>query len=334
MKRVLSLLSLVAFAWAQETAAADLPPFAPPPEAMLEILEDRGDTVLVRHAYGETEVPKNPQRLFTDGSTLEPVLALGQTPVGTNFFLAPPDTPPALTERLEGVTLLERTLTDLEAVLALQPDLILVWETLFSASDAGTLYAQLSQIAPTVVLNASPYTYWEEATRDLGKLLGGEEAAASALATFEADAEAQCERLRGVVGEGTLTVLSVLEREVRLMGVGLETPAGFIPAPPTRWAYGTCGLTPGPEVAELAGTELGVSISLEVLPELSADHLLVMSLSPEDETVLTDHPLWAQVPAVRAGQVYRTGVLTAVGPFTSLWALGRAADAITGGGDQ
>jgi iron complex transport system substrate-binding protein len=323
------LLSLVALAWAQEPALG-FPSFAPPPEAMLEPLEDRGDIVLVRHAYGETEVPKNPQRLFTDGSTLEPVLALGRTPVGTNFFLAPQDTPPALAERLEGVTLLERTLNDLEAVLALEPDLILVWELLFSASDSETLYAQLSQIAPTVVLNASPYTYWEEATRDLGELLNGDDAAVSALATFKQDAEAQCDRLRGVVGEGTLTVLSVLAREVRLMGVGLETPAGFIPAPPTRWAYGTCGLTPGPEVARLAGTELGTVISLEVLPELSADHLLVMSLTPEDETVLTEHPLWDAVPAVRAGRVYRTGVLTAVGPFTTLWALERAANAIAG----
>jgi ABC-type enterochelin transport system substrate-binding protein len=110
------------------------PPFAPDP-TMLEVVEDRGDTVVVRHLMGETEIPKNPQRIVTaDLGAFEMVRALDFSPVATFHW---GDAWPEYLEPVRGETQFVRhnlgALPDLEAVLALQPDLIV------ASSFLGTL---------------------------------------------------------------------------------------------------------------------------------------------------------------------------------------------------
>lgn len=56
---VLVVSCSLAFAQKDPYRVLAFPPFAAAPTT-LEVTEDRGDTVLVRHAYGETEIPKNP----------------------------------------------------------------------------------------------------------------------------------------------------------------------------------------------------------------------------------------------------------------------------------
>jgi iron complex transport system substrate-binding protein len=279
-----------------------VPAFADPPAALLEVVEDRGATVLVRHAYGESEVPKRPARIYSDSSVPEPLVALGIMPVGSNF-LGQQSTPPDLQAQLEaaGVVLYERFASNPELILVLAPEVIIVWELLSASSDPEALYAQLSAIAPTLVMTANPYSYWREAVRDLGQVFGADSEAA--LASFDEAAAGYCQRLHAVIEDDSVSVLSVLARDVRLMGVGMMTPAGFIPAAPTVWLYGICGFTPAPEVARLAGTELGAIISLEELPTFAAEHIFLMSLSDEAAAPLTEHPLWPRVAAQQAGRV-------------------------------
>jgi len=102
------------------------PPFAPAP-TLLEVIEDRGDTVLVRHALGETEIPKNPERVYTDDAMLEPLVALGIVPVASSYIDAAA-MPEALAEQVEGkTTIFPYNSVNLEAILAAQPDLIVVY---------------------------------------------------------------------------------------------------------------------------------------------------------------------------------------------------------------
>jgi iron complex transport system substrate-binding protein len=341
-KLLLSALLLVSFGFAQEETyqVPGFPPFAPAP-TMLEVAEDRGDTVVVRHAYGETEIPKSPERVLTDHSTLEAMLALGIQPVASYFFLKPEDTPPDLARQLEGMTLLEVSFEpNPEAVLSVAPDVIVVANLVLYATEPQRLYDQLSRIAPTIVLVENAGSFWEASIRDLGAVFGLDDDVRRALEAYEQDAEAQCERIRQVIGDGTLSMFNAFAREVQIFGPGYETTllpgvgettqTGYIPYSPTAWAYKTCRLTPGPEVERLVGIDEGAFISLEILPEIEADHLLVMVREEGAYDFLSQHPLWERVPAVQQGQVYTSGLLTVAGPYTSLWAIERAAVLITG----
>ena len=80
------------------------PAFVPSP-TMVEVIEDRGDTLLVRHLYGETEVPKNPQRIFADQSTMEILLSIDAPVVAvSSIYGTVLPMPPLLEPKLAGVT--------------------------------------------------------------------------------------------------------------------------------------------------------------------------------------------------------------------------------------
>lgn len=131
-------------------AAAPTPDFTD--EYSLEITSETDTTRTVRHALGEVEIPKEPQRIVTlqDQNMLLPLLELGAGEqvagsVGgadgvfrrTGDF----DTSSIAYLGLYGEP-------NLEAIIALEPDLILGPEGEINAEN----YPQLSQIAPTVAV--------------------------------------------------------------------------------------------------------------------------------------------------------------------------------------
>ncbi|HEY8416169.1 MAG TPA: iron-siderophore ABC transporter substrate-binding protein, partial [Thermaerobacter sp.] len=102
---------------------------------------------VVRHAMGETRIPRTPQRIvvLTNEAT-EALLALGIKPVGAvNSWVGDPWYD-HIADRMEGVQPLGmENQPNLEAIAALQPDLILGTKMRHEK-----IYPQLSQIAPTV----------------------------------------------------------------------------------------------------------------------------------------------------------------------------------------
>lgn len=340
----LLVVSVFAVAFAQEEPyqVQGFPPFAPAPK-MLEVVEDKGDTVVVRHLMGETEIPKNPQRVYTDASTLQVLTSLGIVPVGSNYEdyqTLPPD----LEGRLADTSLVNRSTVNLEAILSLQPDLIIAWDITFMVEDAQVLYEQLIRIAPTVILFENPFTFWEQATRDVGAALGLESEADAVLTSFQESVNQSCDIIRNTVGDETLSVLSVYRGHVDLSGPGYETSVlssqasatGYIPIARSAWAYLHCRLQPGPELIRLVGTtESTARLSYEVLPELEADHLVITVLSDAVDTYeeFTQHPLWSSIPAVQNGQVYRLDYVSGSGYYSTLWTLEQAADIITAESD-
>lgn len=164
------------------------PPFAPAP-TMLEVIEDRGDTLVVRHLFGETEIPANPERIYADSSTFDILLSLGIEPVAANtLYIDELEPPSQLAPLIEDLTLYNRGPANPENILIHQPDLILVWEVALWEGSEG-IYDLLSAIAPTVVLNANPFSYWEQATVDIAKLLGRSTEAADLLEGYRAFVE-------------------------------------------------------------------------------------------------------------------------------------------------
>ncbi|MEJ5945461.1 ABC transporter substrate-binding protein [Pseudokineococcus basanitobsidens] len=136
---------------------------------------------VVEHTYGSTTVPADPQRVVTIGFNEEDfALALGTTPVGTRQYLGDYDAPsrPWAQELLpaEPLPTVGAEELDLEAIAALDPDLIL---GIYSFVDEQT-YDLLSEIAPTVAESADfPQggTPWQEQTLMTGQALGAEEEA-------------------------------------------------------------------------------------------------------------------------------------------------------------
>jgi iron complex transport system substrate-binding protein len=142
---------------------------------------DAAFPVTIEHTFGETTIEERPERVVTIGFNEQDfALALGGTPVGVRENLGDYDA----TQRPWAADLLpdEPLPTvggeelDLEAIAALQPDLIL---GIYSFIDEGT-YELLSDIAPTVAESAdfpTGGTPWQEQTRMTGRALGAEDEA-------------------------------------------------------------------------------------------------------------------------------------------------------------
>ncbi|MGY1695055.1 ABC transporter substrate-binding protein [Geodermatophilus sp. SYSU D00814] len=137
--------------------------------------------VTIENRFGTTEIPAEPQRVVTVGfNDQDFVLALGVTPVGERELLGDYDATarPWAQDLLpaEDIPTVGSDEIDLEAVAALEPDLIV---GVYSFMDQA-VYDQLSGIAPTLAQTdeyADGATPWQEQTLLTGRALGREDEA-------------------------------------------------------------------------------------------------------------------------------------------------------------
>jgi iron complex transport system substrate-binding protein len=137
--------------------------------------------VTIDTRFGTTEIPEEPQRVVTVGfNDQDFVLALGVTPVGERELLGGYDaTSRPWAEDLlpaEDIPTVGGEEIDLEAVAALEPDLVV---GVYSFMDQA-VYDQLSGIAPTLAQTdeyADGATPWQEQTLLTGRALGREDEA-------------------------------------------------------------------------------------------------------------------------------------------------------------
>jgi iron complex transport system substrate-binding protein len=244
----------------------------------------------VEHAMGSTEIPERPERVVVlDTGELDTALALGVTPVGAVTTEASDGFLSYLADDAVDVepvgTVPE---PDLEAIAALQPDLILSNKTRHEA-----IYEQLSQIAPTVFAERVGVVWKENFLLD-AEALGLEARARVSLDEYEASAAALGEELGDADGT-TVSALRFVEGTVRvytrqsfigtvLADIGLdqlELPTG-----------------PSPTFAELAAEEI---------TQADADIVLYSSFGPADasgEDTVVAGPLWSRLGAVADGRAH------------------------------
>lgn len=330
MRGAALFLVLLGVGFAQVPQLEGFPPFAP--EApLLEVLEETEESARVRHGYGETEIPRNPERILAaDETTLDYLLALGLEPVGVTSYS--PELPAYLAERAEGVTVIPVAggpdSVNLEALLALEPDLIIGYEHL-GGNFAPEVYDQISQIAPTVSFLAPPENAFRTALPLLADLFHVPDRSEEALAAFEAEAQELRERLATLDG-ATVSLVTVYPRQIRLYGVGYEDEAaGYISNNVTAPLYRELGLEPGPEVLRLTADTGRADLSFETLPELRADHLLVYSTVPESD--LTSNPAWPLIPGET--HVVSEDTIWLGGLYGNLNRMRFWTDVLTGGGE-
>ncbi|KAF1682492.1 ABC transporter substrate-binding protein [Veillonella sp. R32] len=258
--------------------------------------ETNGQLIL-KHKYGTTVIPKEAKRVVVIRLE-DPMLALGAPMVGAynppTFYLHDELTangvvPISINENIKAI--------NLEQVQALKPDLILLRD-----SFDRNAYIALSKIAPVAALRLQDT---EVTLLALGKILHREEQANARLQLYYDRVKQARMDIKGRIGNSPVALLRILKKEVRLYPYSTNDI--------NRFMYELLNLTPDPMAVAQDSGDTNV-VSLEMLPELKAQYLIVSSgygpsSSGNNEAAqkryeeLQDDPLWQTIPAVKAGHI-------------------------------
>ncbi|WP_052737265.1 ABC transporter substrate-binding protein [Paenibacillus algorifonticola] len=187
---------------------------------------------------------------------------------------------------------------DVEAFVKAEPDLILtnVYEE--------KQYGHLSKVAPMYAFTDARAD-WRSTIRTLGDLLGKKEKAEEVIASYDKKAEEAAAVLEASIGEETVAILRVHAKSLRLYGgPGYAGPV----------VYNELKLKPSKLVQELVldKEEKVVNLSMEMIPQLDADHifLTVDTGAEEQAKELLESILWKNLPAVTNGNIHEVNFET------------------------
>ncbi|MCK0715629.1 ABC transporter substrate-binding protein [Chromohalobacter sarecensis] len=140
-------------------------------------------------AFGSVEVDDDPSRVVTlYTGALDTALTTGMTPLGAVATRGGDGVPAYLSDATGDISIVGTPReTNIEAVAALKPDLILA-----SPQLSESQYQLLSRIAPTVVPDVTPYQMdsWEQEAQVYGKALGQLDAVNEAIDEVDAQTQA------------------------------------------------------------------------------------------------------------------------------------------------
>jgi iron complex transport system substrate-binding protein len=264
--------------------------------------------VTVSTAFGDVTIDEEPQRVVALGwSDAETALALGVQPVGASDWLGFGGEgvgPWAEGRYDEAPEIIETLEPSLEAIAALEPDLIL--DTRSSAEQDR--YESLSQIAPTVGQpeGVGPYqTTWQQQLELVGQALGRTEQAdglADEVDQAFADAAAEHPEFEGTE-----------------VAVGAYTSEGF-----GAYVRGDArvdfmeqlGFANKAGIQDLAGESFFVSVGEEEVPLLDAELTVVFPIFVQ-ASEFTGNPLWQGLGSVREGRAVVLEDTTLTNAFSS-----------------
>ncbi|MEO0948362.1 MAG: iron-siderophore ABC transporter substrate-binding protein [Cyanobacteria bacterium J06641_5] len=248
------------------------------------------ETRSVNHALGTVQVPKQVKRLVVlDTAALDAAVAVGVKPIGS---IALGDLPTYLSDKVSEITIVgQGNQPNLEAILSLQPDLILG-----NQLSSGSIYSQLTRIAPTVLTAGSGRAgEWRENFRLYARALGKTTEAERVLQTYQ-----QCaNQLR-----------QQLENPEKLQISTVATGAGQIGFYSAKSFAGTVLADLGfdrPPTQAQAALHGGI-ISREDLDSIDGDAIFLITSAASSTSLdlqeFVADPLWSRLSAVRQGQVY------------------------------
>ena len=259
--------------------------------------EEDGKRILT-HKFGKTELPDAPVRIVCIRME-DPMLALGASMIAAYNF-------PQyyLYDRLAARGVMTISINDenktinLEQVQAAKPDLIVMRDS-FSKG----VYQDLSKIAPVAAFDLRDY---ERSLLALSMVLQRPQDGEARLSAFYERAKNDRMRIKGAIGDSTVALLRIMNKEVRLYPYATNDI--------NRFMYELLNLRPPQMVVDIDGNDQNNAISLELLPELQTDYLLVTTgygpSSRQSSAVarkrfeaMQQDPLWESVPAVRTGHM-------------------------------
>lgn len=260
------------------------------PEGMGSGADDGVFPRTVGHFDGSTTLETAPIRVAAISTgQLDGLLSVDVVPVGTTTARGASAVPaylaaafPQHSTGLAAMTVLgTRTEPDVEAVAAVDPDLILTNSTVDT-----TVRAQFARIAPVVVTEGTGVN-WKQDFLLVADAVGRRQAAEAALTRFADDAAALGAR---VTAEPTVSLASVAPDRVRVFGVG--SFAGSILA--------DAGLR---RPAGQSFDDTSVDVSLETLDRAAGDWIFYGVQG--ENAAITGSSVWAALPAVTVGQAVR-----------------------------
>ncbi|ALJ19173.1 Fe2+-enterobactin ABC transporter substrate-binding protein [Microbacterium sp. No. 7] len=292
--------------------AADAPASSDAPGAADESAAAPADGAWPRtitHAAGETEIPAEPVRIVSTSPSITGSLLAIEAPLAASaaamvtpltddegFF-----TQWASVAHERGVEVLYADLQlDLDAIDLFEPDLII--GSVNGADATLEAYEQLSEIAPTVLLDYGTVT-WQELTAELGGITGLEEQAAATIAEYDAWVAEKAESI--ALPEQPVTAGVYL---------GADGLWAFGETSPQAQLLTALGFAYEPAAAELSSQQAGANgvdvISSENLAgafDATQTMFLVAMGGGDPVAAFTADPLVANLPAVAAGRVHSLG---------------------------
>ena len=254
------------------------------------VTEQSSETRTVETVKGEVEIPANPKKIVDISGSSEELVLLGHTVVGTaNVDSYDTENVPAyMKEQLGDAKVVGHSMMetmDIEAILACEPDLIIM------STRQEQIYDELKEIAPTVMLEDQSND-WEDKLEDVAEIFGQEEEAEAWLDAYYAKAEKLGKEIKSANGEDT-TYLTVLASSGSFMvfsegGIGTVLKDDMkLPQPANMPEQDSITLP---------------TVTMEGLSEIDADHIIVIA-TESDKADLEASSVWSQIRAVKEGNV-------------------------------
>lgn len=238
---------------------------------------------------GDVEIPANPERIVDISGSSEELVILGHVPVGTaNVDSYETDKVASyITDKLGKATVVGHSMMDtmdMEAILAANPDLIIMSER------QSKIYDDLAKIAPVVMMKDYAND-WRDKLIDVSKLFDQEEDANKWLASYDEKAKNLGNEVKEKNGDKTyLTVLASSGQFMVFTDAGIGTIVND-----------DMGLSRPSNLPEQEGITLPV-LSMEGLTEIDADNIILIG-TEADKSDLAKSTVWQNIRAVKEGNV-------------------------------
>lgn len=238
---------------------------------------------------GDVEIPINPERIVDISGSSEELVILGHVPVGTaNVDSYETDKVASyITDKLGNSTVVGHSMMDtmdMEAILAANPDLIIMSER------QSKIYDDLAKIAPVVMMKDYAND-WREKIIDVSKLFDQEKDANKWLASYDEKAKRFGNEVKEKNGDKTyLTVLASSGQFMVFTDAGIGTIIND-----------DMGLSRPANLPKQEGITLPV-LSMEGLTEIDADNIILIG-TEADKSDLAKSTVWQNIRAVKEGNV-------------------------------
>ncbi|WP_067192988.1 iron-hydroxamate ABC transporter substrate-binding protein [Streptococcus sp. DD10] len=232
------------------------------------------------------EVPETPQRVVSLASFNTGYLAqLDLNLVGVTSY---DKKNPVLVDKVKNAK--EVASTDLEAITALQPDLIVVGSTEENID-------KLKEIAPVISVEYGKRDYLQLVT-DFGQIFNKEKQAQAWLDSWNKKTQETAKELKAVTGEdATFAVMGLFQKEIYVFGNNWGRGGEVI--------YQALGYKAPQKIQDEVFKTGYLSISQEVVDQYAADYILVAAEDQETGASLYESDVWKSIPAVQQNHVLK-----------------------------
>lgn len=257
-----------------------------------QIETETNANLLVDDLGNEVSVPASPERVIAPYLE-DDLLTIGVKPI-TQWSVHDGDSiQDYLQSELSDVPTIPFDLP-FEAVTEHEPDLII----LNSAGLAeGEKYNSYSKIAPTFVIETETHDNWQERLERVAEVFGKEDLAAEKLSSYDEYIAEKKELIKDKIGDESVIALWWTQDSFFMVNEGKSSGAVL---------YKDLELTPPNLIKELDGSEEDnwLSVSLESLAELDADHIFLIVSQEGDSAEAFKENVFQHIPAIEKGNVY------------------------------